>query len=192
MGKQKYVLQLNNGNENFGTTGKTITANEQCEVAGYKELAEEMSHFTKLTGYDENEYVIRNLMKAIVHLICQGKRVVLPIGSDNKAAAAFHLDLHLKGGSINEAKAAELGFNEITLDNLSDIVRAAGGLKVGVAIEVEQALLDAVKAKGVEIELADKVNIPRILRKENQGGDGNQGGNTGGNGGGNPDDGMLG
>jgi len=176
MGKQKYVLQLNNGNENFGTTGKTITANEQCEVAGYKELAEEMSHFTKLTGYDENEYVIRNLMKAIVHLICQGKRVVLPIGSDNKAAAAFHLDLHLKGGSINEAKAAELGFSEITLDNLSDIVRAAGGVKVGVAIEVEQALLDAVKAKDVEIELADKVNIPRILRKENQGG--NQGGGT--------------
>lgn len=176
MGKQKYVLQLNNGNENFGTTGKTITANEQCEVAGYKELAEEMSHFTKLTGYDENEYVIRNLMKAIVHLICQGKRVVLPIGSDNKAAAAFHLDLHLKGGSINEAKAAELGFNEITMDNLSDIVRAAGGLKVGVAIEVEQALLDAVKAKGVEIELADKINVPRILRKENQGG--TQGGGT--------------
>lgn len=178
MGKQKYVLQLNNGNENFGTTGKTITANEQCEVAGYKELAEEMSHFTKLTGYDENEYVIRNLMKAIVHLICQGKRVVLPIGSDNKAAAAFHLDLHLKGGSINEAKAAELGFNEITLDNLSDIVRAAGGVKVGVAIEVEQALLDAVKAKDVEIELTDKVNIPRILRKDNSGG--NQGGNQGG------------
>ena len=62
------------------------------------------------------------------------------------------------------------------IQNLSDIVRAAGGIKVGVAIEVEQALLDAVKAKDVEIELADKINVPRILRKENQGG--TQGGGT--------------
>ena len=102
MGTLKYGIQINNGVEAFGTTGKTITANEECDVAGYKELAEEMTHFSKLTDQESNEYVIKNLMKAIVHEMCRGKRVVLPIGNDNKAACAFHLDLHLANGNINE------------------------------------------------------------------------------------------
>ena len=181
MGTLKYGIQINNGVEAFGTTGKTITANEECDVAGYKELAEEMTHFSKLTDQESNEYVIKNLMKAIVHEMCRGKRVVLPIGNDNKAACAFHLDLHLANGNINEAKAAALGFNEITEQNAAEIVRKAGGVKIGVKIEVEEALLKAVKAKEVSTELTKVTDKPMVARVN---GSGSQGGNNGGNNGG--------
>lgn len=183
MGTLKYGIQINNGVEAFGTTGKTITANEECETSTYKEIAEELTHFTKLTDYESNEYVVKNVMKAIVHEMCKGKRVVLPIGNDNKAACGFHLDLHLANGNINEAKALALGFNEITEENAAEIVRRAGGVKIGVKIEVEEALLKAVKAKEVSTELVKVNNKPRVARVNGstQGGGSNPG-NGGGNG----------
>ena len=190
MGTLKYGIQINNGVEAFGTTGKTITANEECETSTYKDVAEELTHFTKLTDYESNEYVVKNVMKAIVHEMCKGKRVVLPIGNDNKAACAFHLDLHLANGSINETKAAALGYAEITEQNAAEIVRKAGGVKIGVKIEVEEALLKAVKAKEVSTELTKVNNKPTVARVN---GSGSQGGNGGNNGGGNnPDENVIG
>lgn len=182
----KYLLKLNNGSELLGTTGKSITADEQVETCDTAELAREIAHLAPLSDERTNKYVLDNAMAAIVQKMAEGKAVILPL--DGKAAARFHANITLANGSINEAKAAALGYPDITLDNIADIVKKHGGVKLGVLIEVEKPLIDALRAEKPALELADKRNIPYVQRRENQGGS-SQGGNGGGS---DPDDGTLG
>jgi hypothetical protein len=59
-------------------------------------------------------------------------------------------------------------------------------------METEDKFNERLRAELEGIDRAEIVEKAYVARKENAGGDGNQGGNTGGNGGGNPDDNVLG
>ena len=173
----KYNLQLNNGVEAFGTTGKTITANEVVETCDAAELAREIAHYAEVVNERTCKFVLDNLLAACVQKMSEGKAVVLTL--DGKAALRIYPDVRLKAGSINLAKAKELDktVTDITMDNISDLATKAGGVVLRAKAEVEQPLTDALLKLDASVRLEGKKEISRILRKESQGGDG---GNTGG------------
>ena len=173
----KYNLQLNNGVEAFGTTGKTITANEVVETCDAAELAREIAHYAEVVNERTCKFVLDNLLAACVQKMSEGKAVVLTL--DGKAALRIYPDVRLKAGSINLAKAKELDktVTDLTMDNISDIATKAGGVVLRAKAEVEQPLTDALLKLDASVRLEGKKEIARILRKESQGGDG---GNTGG------------
>ena len=173
----KYNLQLNNGVEAFGTTGKTITANEVVETCDAAELAREIAHYAEVVNERTCKFVLDNLLAACVQKMSEGKAVVLTL--DGKAALRIYPDVRLKAGSINLAKAKELDktVTDLTMDNISDIATKAGGVVLRAKAEVEQPLTDALLKLDASVRLEGKKEISRILRKESQGGDG---GNTGG------------
>ena len=102
----KYNLQINNGVEAFGTTGKTITANEVVETCDAAELAREIAHYAEVVNERTCKFVLDNLLAACVQKMSEGKAVVLTLVG--KAALRIYPDVHLKCGNINLAKAQEL------------------------------------------------------------------------------------
>lgn len=177
----KYNLQINNGVEAFGTTGKTITANEVVETCDAAELACEIAHYAEVVNERTCKFVLDNLLAACVQKMSEGKAVVLTL--DGKAALRIYPDVHLKCGNINLAKAQELDptVTEISLENVSDLAQKAGGVVLRAKAEVEQPLTDALAKLDPTIRLNEKKEMPRIARANGTGGNGgNEGGNTGG------------
>ena len=176
----KYNLQINNGVEAFGTTGKTITANEVLETCDSAELAREIAHLAEVVNERTAKYVLDNVLEAVVQKMSEGKAVVLTL--DGKAALRIYPDVHLKAGSINLAKAQELDptVTEINLDNVSDIATKAGGVVVRAKAEAEQPLTDAMKKMGISLHLNEKKELPRVARVSGEGGSTGGGSNPGG------------
>lgn len=176
----KYILQINNGVEAFGTTGKTITANEQVETCDAAELAREIAHYAEVVNERTCKFVLDNLLAACVQKMSEGKAVVLTL--DGKAALRIYPDVHLKAGNINLTKAQELDptVTEITPENAYSLAVKAGGVVLRAKAEVEQPLSDALARQDAPLRLHETKEMPRINRK----GDtdpSNQGGNGGGN-----------
>ena len=168
----KYNLQINNGVEAFGTTGKTITANEVVETCDASELAREIAHYAEVVNERTCKFVLDNLLAACVQKMSEGKAVVLTL--DGKAALRIYPDVRLKCGNINLAKAQELDptVTDLTMDNISDLATKAGGVVLRAKAEVEQPMTDALLKMGASVRLDGKKEIARVLRKENQGGTG--------------------
>jgi len=174
----EYMLKINNGNEAFGTSGKTITASEVVKTCDAAELAREIAHYAEVVNERTCKFVLDNFLAACVQKMAEGKAIVLTY--DGKAALRIYPDVHLKAESINLAKAQELDptVTEISLENVTDIVRKAGGVVVRAKAEVEQPLTDALRALSPSLSLTEKKEIPRVQRVNGQGGTG--GGNNGG------------
>lgn len=121
----KYNLNLNQGVEAFGTSGKTITATEVVESASSKELAREVAHLAPLVDERTAQYVLDNVLAAATQLMSEGKAVILNL--DGKAGLRLYVDVKLKAGSINLAKAKELDpeVTDLTLDNISALAQKA-------------------------------------------------------------------
>lgn len=181
----KYQIQLNQGVEAFGT-GKTITANEVVETVDEKALAREIHHLNALIPEQVAESVLQNFCQAAAQLMAMGYAVVLKNGND--AALRIYPDIHIKGGNINLARAAELipGTTDLTMENAGDLVTRAG-VTVRAKAECEKRFTDLLLAQGASIERKGVVEKAYVTKKDNsgQGGSDNQGGNGGGNNGGN-------
>jgi hypothetical protein len=191
----KYNVQLNNGNEAFGVTEKTITANEVTETVDSKFLAHHLNlHSHGLIPENIAQLVLDNFCAVAAELMGQGHAVVLT--SKGKAALRLYPDIHVKGGNINLARAQELmeGVTELTLENATELVQRAG-LTLRAKAECEPAmgvLLDQSKSG---LTLNELVNVPYVQRKDgtatptptptdptpgNQGGNGDNGGGNDG------------
>ena len=78
----KFNVCLNNGNEAFGT-GKTITANEVCEVADNGFVAHQVQlHTHGLITEDIAKIVLDNFCETVAELVGQGYAVQLCKGGD--------------------------------------------------------------------------------------------------------------
>lgn len=180
----KYKGVLNQGVEAFNT-GKTITANEIVETVDEKALAREIHHLNGLIPEQVAESVLQNFCQAAAQLMAMGYAVVLKNGND--AAIRIYPDVHVKGGNINLARAAELipGTTDLTLENASELLNKAG-VTVRAKAECEQKMTDLLLAQGASLERKEVSEKAYVARKENQG---NAGGN---NGGGNPNNDEIG
>ena len=135
--------------------------------------------------------VLDNFCEAAAALMSMGQAVVLK--SKGKAAIRLIPDVKLNGRNITLARAQQLDdtITDLTEDNAGDLV-ARVGVRVRARAVCEPAMTKLLQAAGVSTQKKDTINIPKILRANNNGGN-SGGGNTGsgnsGGGGDNPNDG---
>ena len=125
-----YNIQINNGNEAFGTEGKTITVNEVVQTADLKALSREINHENMLIPVQVAESVLQNFAKAAVNLMSQGFAIQFKSGDD--VIMRIYPDMHIKGGNINLQRAQELipGTTEITKENVAGKLNGMAGIIV--------------------------------------------------------------
>ena len=171
-----YNIQINNGNEAFGTEGKTITVNEVVQTADLKALSREIHHENLLIPEQVAESVLQNFAKAAVNLMSQGFAIQFKSGDD--VIMRIYPDMHIKGGNINLQRAQELipGTTEITKENAGDLVTKAG-VTVRAYAECGRKFTEMLMAESSGIQRDDIIEKERVMRKEE--GTGDQGGGTG-------------
>lgn len=171
----KYQINFNQGNEAFGTS-KTITANEIVETADEKALAREIHHLNQLIPEQVAEAVLANFCQAAAQLMAMGYAVVLKNGND--VALRIYPDVHLRGNSINLARAKELDptVGELSMANAGDLALKAG-VTVRAKAECEAKFTELLLAQGASVERKAVVEKAFVARKGSQGG--SAGGGTG-------------
>ena len=179
----EYNLQINNGNEAFGVTGKTITANEVVKTISVDFLAEELGHANELIPKSVIKEVLSHFAEVSVRLMAEGFAIQFMNGQD--VVLRLYPDIHLKCQSINLTKAREL-LNEPTLTE-EQMVERAGEIadKVGVTVrayaEVQRTFTQMLQDAKPSIQRRGIVEKAYVERANGEGtGDG--GGNTPGTG----------
>lgn len=174
-----YNIQINNGNEAFGTEGKTITVNEVVQTADLKALSREIHHENLLIPEQVAESVLQNFAKAAVNLMSQGFAIQFKSGDD--VIMRIYPDMHIKGGNINLKRAQELipGTTEITKENAGELVSRAG-VTVRAYAECGRKFTEMLMGESSGIQRDGIVEKDRVMLKDGSEGDGddNQGGGT--------------
>ena len=184
----EYNLQINNGNEAFGVTGKTITANEVVKTISVDFLAEELSHANELIPKSVIKEVLSHFAEVSVRLMAEGFAIQFLNNQD--VVLRLYPDIHLKCQSINLTKAREL-LNEPTLTE-EQMVERAGEIadKVGVTVrayaEVQRTFTQMLQDAKPSIQRKGIVEKAYVERVNGEGGDDNGGDQPAG--GGNNDD----
>ena len=160
-----YNIQINNGNEAFGTEGKTITVNEVVQTADIKALSREINHENMLIPEQVAESVLQNFAKAAVNLMSQGFAIQFKSGDD--VIMRIYPDMHIKGGNINLQRAQELipGTTEITKENAGDLVSRAG-VTVRAYAECGRKFTEMLTAASSGIQRDDIIEKDRVMRKD--------------------------
>ena len=193
----EYNIQINNGAEAFGTTGKTITVNEAARLVSLDFLVEEVKHKNELVPERAIKDVITSFAEVAARLMAEG--LIVPLMTEKQEVIArLYADIHLKSGNINLTKARELMPEDVT-DEASMVAHAGDlvsrvGLRVTAKAETEQKFNDLLMSYKPKIQLKGIVEKAYVERKDNSensdnsdnpgnnnGGSGdNPGGNTGG------------
>ena len=175
----EYKVKLNNGNENIGASDKSITVQEVVKTAGNKDIAREIYQLNPLIPEQVTLSVLENFCQAAANLMSMGNAVTLQ--SRGRAAVRIYPDIKLNGRNITLARAQQLDntITELTIDNAGDLA-ARVGVRVRARAECEREFTKLPQAAGVTVQKKDTINVPKILRNNNNGGN-SGGGNTGGN-----------
>lgn len=188
----KYNAQLNQGNAAIGSE-KSITANEVCETVDAKYISEEINHIDPLVPAKVAEQVLGDFCEAVARLMGMGFAVQLKNGND--VTLRIHPDIHVKGGSINLARAKQLDptVTELTLENAGALIDKAGGVTLRVTADVQAKFTELLKDQKPSIERKGVIEAAYVERKnadnaendgsgtggDNQGGSGDNGGGGG-------------
>lgn len=187
-----YKAQLNLGNEALGTE-KSVTANEDTKTCELRHLAQEIHHQNQLIPEDVAAAVLGYFCKAAVMKMTEGFAVQLT--SEGKVALRLIPDIHVKGGSINLARAKQLDptVTELTEENAGDLIDKAGGVTLKVRAIAQQPFTDLLNDQKPRVERSGVVTAAYVAKKDSTGTGENTGDNTGGgNTGGSEDDDLEG
>lgn len=166
----KYQINLNNGVEAFGTSGKTLTANEVVETVDGAALAREIHHLNQLIPVQVAEAVLANFSQAAAQLMAMGYAISLKNGNDT--VIRIYPDIHIKGGNINLARAKQLDptVTDLTVDNAGDLVSKAG-LTIRAKAECESKFTELLNAQDFSIERKEVKEIAFVAKKGSTGSD---------------------
>lgn len=181
----EYQGQINQPNENFGTTGKTITANEVVRTCDTKALAKEVVHeVNNIVNAGVAELIINSFCRAMAGKMTEG--FAIQFMNDSDVMIRIFPDVHLKCQSVNLEKAREiLGDRQLTEEQM---VEQAGeiidrvGVKVSVRAVVQQKFTDLLEKEGYSLKRVGIVEKQTPSDDSGDQGDDNQGGNAGGGG----------
>ena len=174
-----YKAQLNLGNEALGTE-KSVTANEDTKTCELRHLAQEIHHQNQLIPEDVAAAVLGYFCKAAVMKMTEGFAVQLT--SEGKVALRLIPDIHVKGGSINLARAKQLDptVTELTEENAGDLIDKAGGVTLKVRAIAQQPFTDLLNDQKPRVERSGVVTAAYVAKKDGTGDNTGEGGNTGG------------
>ena len=183
----EYGGQINLPNPNFGTTEKTITANEQVRTCDTKSLAKEVAHASHdLVTEGIAELVINNFCKACVDKMVEGFAIQMQNNADVMMRIFPDIHLNTKSGNINLKMAREL-LGDPTLTEAQMVERAGElidkvGVKVTVRATVQQKFTDLLEKEGYSVTRTGIQTATAAHQSEggdNQGGSGDNGGGGG-------------
>ena len=191
-----YKLFINNGVDAFGTTGKTLSVEEQPRTISVDFLADAI--------YSQNELVPKRQVKEVLstfgvvaaRLMAEG--LALQFQADGDVLLRLYCDARVRGGNINLQRARQLTGNpslteEEMVARAGEIVRLAG-VQLRAYAEVQKKftdLLDSFHPQANNVGTEERARIERTdgsQQGDQQGGgssDSNGGGSSDGNGGGN-------
>lgn len=179
----EYQGQINQPNENFGTTGKTITANEVVRTCDTKALAKEVVHeVNNIVNAGVAELIINSFCRAMAGKMTEG--FAIQFMNDSDVMMRIFPDVHLKCQSVNLEKAREiLGDRQLTeeqmVEQAGEIIDRAG-VKVSVRAVVQQKFTDLLEKEGYSLKRVGIVEKQTPSDDSGEQGDDNQGGNGGG------------
>ena len=173
----EYTIKINNGNENIGSNAKSITVKEKVKTAGVKDLSREINLLNKLIPEQVAAAVLDNFCEAAANLMSMGQAVVLK--SRGKAAIRLIPDVKLNGRNITLARAQQLDstITDLTEDNAGDLVQRVG-VRVRARAVCAPALTELIQAAGVTTQKTNIINVPKILRANDNGTTPSTGGTT--------------
>ena len=183
----EYIGQINLPNPNFGTTEKTITANEQVRTCDTRSLAKEVAHASHdLVTEGIAELVINNFCKACVDKMVEGFAIQMQNNADVMMRIFPDIHLNTKSGNINLKMAREL-LGDPTLTEAQMVERAGElidkvGVKVTVRATVQQKFTDLLEKEGYSVTRTGIQTATAAHQSEggdNQGGSGDNGGGGG-------------
>ena len=177
-------ISINNGNEAFGTSGKTITVNEQPKEVSLEFVAEELHHKMRHLEKEDITMVMERFLEVAARMMAEGfgiqytntrEAVMMRLYTDAR------LDLPTK--NINLAKARELMPDVVTdeqsmVDHAGELV-AAVGVKLRPYVEVQQKFHELLGEYKPKYQVKGIVERAYVERK-----DGSQQGDNGGTDGG--------
>lgn len=169
-----YKLFINNGIDAFGTSGKTLSIEEQPRTISVDFLADAI--------YSQNELVPKRMVKEVLstfgtvaaRLMAEG--LALQFQSDGDVLLRMYADAKIKGGNINLQRARELTGNpqlteEEMVSRAGEIVRLAG-VQLRAYAEVQQKFNELLQSFKPQPNLSGTVERARIERTntDDQGG----------------------
>lgn len=182
-------ISINNGNEAFGVTGKTITVNEQPKSVSLDFVAEELHHRMPLVPADVISQVLVGFQDVVARMMAEGF-AIQGTNAKGDVLLRYYTDARLKCQNINLAKAKELMPNDVTdeatmVEHAGELV-ALAGVQLRPYVEVQKKfheLLDDYKPK---YEVKGIKEVPYVAKGGNT-----EGGGTNGNENGNPEPGTV-
>lgn len=161
----KYQIFINQGNEYFGTEGKTITVGEVHDNKEEKTLTTSIFDKNRLIPIQVIDDTMENFIQVIIEAAYDSKVVQLKDGND--VVARFYADINIKGGNINLARAQELipGTTEITEENAAELVQKAG-LEIRIRADVMPRFTEKLKDMKPKLNNVGVVTRDRIVRSD--------------------------
>lgn len=195
------IISINNGNEAFGTTGKTLTLNERPKEISLDFVAEELHHKMRHFEKEDIQQVLSGFIDVAARLMAEGFGIQYTNTKDD-VMLRLYTDARLACQNINLAKAREL-LQEPTLTEEQMVERAGelvqlAGVKLRPYVEVQQKFHEVFQTYKPKYQVKETVERPYLQKKDGtdetttnptnptNGGGGDTGGN-GGSGDGNGD-----
>lgn len=182
-----YKIFINNGNEAFGTTGKTISIEEQPRTVSVDFLADAINSQNELIPKRTVKEVLSIFGTVASRLMAEG--MALQFQNDGDVLLRLYTDARIKDGNINLARARELTHNpELTEEQM--VARAGelvglAGVQLRAYAEVQTKFNELLKSFKPQPNATGIVERARIERKNGEGGtddgsgtDDQQGGST--------------
>ncbi len=175
-----YKLFINNGNEAFGTTGKTLSIEEQPRTISVDFLADAIYFQNELVPKRQVKEVLSTFGVVAARLMAEG--LALQFQADGDVLLRLYCDAKVKGGNINLQRARELTGNpnlteEEMVQRAGEIVRLAG-VQLRAYAEVQKKFNELLGSFHPQPNLTGTEERARIERTGQQG-DGQQGGQQG-------------
>lgn len=184
-----YKIFINNDNEAFGTTGKTISIEEQPRTVSVDFLADAINSQNELIPKRTVKEVLSIFGTVASRLMAEG--MALQFQNDGDVLLRLYTDARIKDGNINLARARELTHNpELTEEQM--VARAGelvglAGVQLRAYAEVQTKFNELLKSFKPQPNATGVVERARIERKNGEGGTGGGSGTDDQQGGGSND-----
>ena len=168
-------ISINNGNEAFGTSGKTITVNEQPKSISLDFVAEELHHRMPLVPADVISQVLVGFQDVAARMMAEGF-AIQGTNAKGDVLLRYYTDARLKNQSINLAKAKELMPDTVTdeqsmVDHAGELV-ALAGVQLRPYVEVQQKFHELLGEYKPKYEVKDIKEVAYVPKKDSASGDG--------------------
>lgn len=163
------IISINNGNEAFGTSGKTLTVNELPKEVSLDFVAEELHHKMRHLEKEDITMVMERFLDVAARMMAEGFGIQY---TNSKEAIMMRLytDARIDGQNINLARAKELMPDVIhteqdMVDHAGELV-ALAGIKLRPYVEVQKKFHELLAEYKPKYNVKDIKEVAYIPKKD--------------------------